>query len=55
MIFSCKLLSGHFKPNIEVNHIDYFDLNDLPALSIKRTTREQLQTLITKNATIQIE
>jgi ADP-ribose pyrophosphatase YjhB (NUDIX family) len=45
MIFSCSIIDGSFQKNIETSRMDFFTLNDLPKLSLKRTTKEQLAIL----------
>ncbi|MHC5267950.1 NUDIX hydrolase [Enterococcus sp. LJL98] len=45
LVFACHLLDGAFRPNIEVRKIAYFPLTQLPRLSEKRTTKEQLTLL----------
>ena len=47
MIFSCDILENHpFEKNIETSNCAYFSLDNLPSLSIKRTTKEQLMALM---------
>lgn len=47
MIFSCEILENHpFEKNIETSNCAYFSLDNLPPLSIKRTTKEQLMALM---------
>ncbi|EGO5965275.1 NUDIX domain-containing protein, partial [Enterococcus faecalis] len=47
MIFSCAILENHpFEKNIETSNCAYFSLDNLPSLSIKRTTKEQLMALM---------
>lgn len=45
-MFACDVLSGEFVANSETTESGYFGLNDLPPLSIKRTTKEQLVQLL---------
>lgn len=45
MVFSCSIISGSFQKNIETSKMDFFRLTELPKLSLKRTTAEQLQIL----------
>ncbi|MDH6364187.1 ADP-ribose pyrophosphatase YjhB (NUDIX family) [Enterococcus sp. PF1-24] len=47
LVFRCEVLSGEFQENLETLQMDYFSLAELPALSKKRTTKEQLQQLVT--------
>ena len=46
LVFACDVLSGEFVANSETTESGYFGLNDLPPLSIKRTTKEQLVQLL---------
>lgn len=46
LVFACQLLSGEFKANHEVHQMDFFGIHRLPPLSKKRTTKEQLLTLL---------
>lgn len=48
LIFACKILSetNQFEKNLETSQMDYFPIDQLPTLSIKRTTVEQLQQLV---------
>lgn len=45
LVFECEVLSGYFVENSETTRCEYFSLNNLPKLSIKRTTIEQLKIL----------
>lgn len=45
LVFACEVLSGTFKNNIETSQSAYFSLDQLPVLSKKRTTLEQLRIL----------
>lgn len=49
MIFSCTIVNGSFQDNLETSNIGFFNVNDLPKLSEKRTTKEQL--VILENGT----
>lgn len=42
LVFSCHIVSGEFVENHETSTMNFFSLNDLPKLSLKRTTKEQL-------------
>lgn len=42
LIFKCSILNGHFQKNSETVTMDWFSLDHLPPLSLKRTTKEQL-------------
>lgn len=42
MIFRCSVISGSFQKNLETSNIGFFALDELPKLSLKRTTKEQL-------------
>ncbi|GMA47273.1 Nudix hydrolase [Tetragenococcus muriaticus PMC-11-5] len=41
-VFACEILSGSFTESLETSQMDYFSLDNLPVLSKKRTTKEQL-------------
>lgn len=43
LIFSCSIIEGSFVENNETSNMDFFALDNLPKLSVKRTTREQLE------------
>ena len=43
IIFLCKLLSGEPRTSYETLAVDFFDLNDLPPLSIYRTNENMLR------------
>ncbi|BDR57385.1 NUDIX hydrolase [Xylocopilactobacillus apis] len=45
MIFACTPESGSFKENNETDQVKYFTLDNLPPLSLNRTTSEQLKYL----------
>lgn len=48
LVFDCTVNDdGLFKENIETSDMDFFTLDDLPPLSLNRTTKEQLTTLST--------
>lgn len=46
LVFDCKILSGSFTENLETSQMGYFAIEDLPVLSKKRTTKEQLNQLM---------
>lgn len=50
LVFECEVLAGDFIKNSETSNSDYFALNELPKLSIKRTTKEQLEQLVNEKA-----
>lgn len=50
LVFACDPLTGHFEPNMEITRVGYFALDELPPLSLNRTTPEQLTTLMTLSA-----
>ncbi|STP28556.1 NUDIX hydrolase [Enterococcus durans] len=45
LVFSCTILAGSFVENSETSNSAFFALDELPPLSIKRTTKEQLAIL----------
>lgn len=55
LVFDCEILSGSFKENLETNQMHYFALDNLPVLSKKRTTQEQLVQLMQENNTSYFE
>lgn len=55
MVFACQPVAGHFAENIETEQIAYFALDKLPALSLNRTTKEQLTTLMARKTAITVE
>ena len=46
MCFLCKIEGGNFKENVETDLIRYFSLLELPPLSTRRITKEQILKLI---------
>jgi 8-oxo-dGTP diphosphatase len=32
IVYLCKIVSGEFKPSLEVSEMKYFDVNDLPQM-----------------------
>ena len=44
-VFDCQLLDGRFQENQEVAELGFFDIEDLPPLSEKRITKEQMEIL----------
>lgn len=55
LVFSCEILDGSFTENLETSQMDYFSLNNLPVLSKKRTTKEQLRQLMQQDETSTFE
>ena len=45
LVFECQIEDGDFQPNTEIEELDFFDIQSLPELSSKRTTKEQLEIL----------
>ncbi|MEW3525586.1 NUDIX hydrolase [Enterococcus entomosocium] len=50
LVFECEVLAGDFIKNSETSNSDYLALNELPKLSIKRTTKEQLEQLVNEKS-----
>lgn len=50
LVFACDVLAGDFIKNSETSNSDYFSLKELPKLSIKRTTKEQLEQLVSEKS-----
>ena len=44
-VFDCQLLDGHFQENQEIDELEFFDIKNLPPLSEKRITQEQMEIL----------
>ena len=44
-VFECKLLDGQFQKNQEIADLQFFAIDQLPALSEKRITKEQMEIL----------
>ena len=44
-VFECKLLDGQFQENQEIADLQFFVIDQLPALSEKRITKEQIEIL----------
>jgi ADP-ribose pyrophosphatase YjhB (NUDIX family) len=42
IIFLCQLVSGEATPSEETSEVDFFDLDDLPELSVNRTSPEHI-------------
>lgn len=47
MFFLCEIIGGNPQPNMETLAVDFFDVNNLPELSIGRVTEKQIQKLYT--------
>ena len=45
LVFECQIEDGDFQPNTEIEELAFFDIQSLPELSSKRTTKEQLKIL----------
>ncbi|MEB5950877.1 NUDIX hydrolase [Enterococcus innesii] len=50
LVFECEVLAGDFIKNSETSNSDYFALTELPKLSVKRTTKEQLEQLVNEKS-----
>ena len=44
-VFDCQLLDGQFQENQEIAELEFFDIKNLPPLSEKRITKEQMEIL----------
>lgn len=44
-VFDCQLLNGQFQENQEIAELEFFDIKNLPPLSEKRITQEQMEIL----------
>ena len=44
-VFECKLLAGQFQENQEIADLQFFAIDQLPVLSEKRITKEQIEIL----------
>ncbi len=44
-VFDCQLLMDNFKKNQEIAELEFFDIKNLPPLSEKRITKEQMEIL----------
>lgn len=57
LVFACQVISNTqaFEKNIETSQMAYFGLNELPSLSKKRTTKEQLVQLFSQYETCYFE
>lgn len=45
MFFLCKIIGGNSKPGIETLAVDFFDIDNLPDLSVARITNNQIHRL----------
>jgi ADP-ribose pyrophosphatase YjhB (NUDIX family) len=43
--FHCEIMSGKAEENLEASEIDFFNINELPPLSLHRVTKKQLSRL----------
>lgn len=43
IFFLCRVLGGQFEPNLETLDCRYFDLDELPELSVNKTTADQIR------------
>jgi ADP-ribose pyrophosphatase YjhB (NUDIX family) len=48
LVFQCKVLSGKLQTSIETSDVQFFSLEQLPPLSTRRTTKKQLDQLLTE-------
>ncbi|AYW44911.1 NUDIX hydrolase [Tetragenococcus koreensis] len=55
LVFDCEILSGSFTENMETSQMDYFAMDNLPILSKKRTTKEQLVQLMQQDGPCNFE
>lgn len=55
LVFACEVLGGHFQINHETSQAAYFSWENLPPLSQKRTTLEQLHILQSLENNIHID
>lgn len=55
LVFACEVLGGHFQINHETSQAAYFSWENLPPLSQKRTTLEQLHILQSLENSIHID
>ena len=44
-VFECQLLDGQFQENQEIAELQFFAIDQLPVLSEKRITKEQMEIL----------
>ncbi|KXT81153.1 Phosphohydrolase (MutT/nudix family protein) [Streptococcus oralis] len=44
-VFECQLFDGGFQENQEIAELQFFAIDQLPALSEKRITKEQMEIL----------
>jgi len=42
IFMECEITGGHATPGIETSAVDFFDINNLPELSVRRVTKEQI-------------
>lgn len=47
LIFTCQILSGKLETSVETSDLAYFHLTDLPVLSERRNTLQQLKECLT--------
>jgi len=45
MFFLCKIIGGEANTNIETTDVGFFDINELPELSVARITKKQIRRL----------
>ena len=45
LVFECQLLDGQFQENQEIADLQFFSIDQLPALSEKRITKDQMEIL----------
>ncbi len=50
IFIECKVVSGKLKTGIETSDAGFFDRNNLPTLSTKRNTKEQIELMFEFNA-----
>lgn len=49
IFIECKIVSGKSEAGVETSDVGFFDISNLPALSIKRNTKEQIELMFEFN------
>jgi ADP-ribose pyrophosphatase YjhB (NUDIX family) len=55
LFMECEIIGGEAQPGLETSDVDFFDRNNLPELSVRRVTREQVLKMFDLHANNQLE
>lgn len=55
IFIACEIIGGQPKTGIETSAVDFFDINELPELSVRRVTKEQVLKMYELNKNKQLD